>query len=82
MLRFDSNPPCNTDTRAGNAKVAGAVAVVIGSTDSQFITSGANQAVPVFTTPGTMLDALADYVIINPGVTGSIGYPAERGRCR
>ncbi len=76
MLRFDSNPPCNTDTRAGNAKTAGAVAVVIGSTDSQFITSGANQAVPVFTTPGTMLDALADYVIDNPGVTGSIGYPA------
>lgn len=76
MLRFDGNPPCNTDTRAGNAKAAGATAVVVGSTDSQFITSGANQAVPVFTTPGTMLDALADYVIDNPGVTGSIGYPA------
>ena len=76
VLHFDGNPPCNTDTRAGNAKAAGAVAVVIGSTDSQFITSGANQTVPVFTTPGTILDALADYVIDNPGVTGSIGYPA------
>jgi hypothetical protein len=76
MLRFDGNPPCLTDTRAGNAKAAGAAAVIFGSTDSQFITSGANQAIPVFTTPGTMLDALVDYVIDNPGVTGSIGFPA------
>jgi hypothetical protein len=76
MLRFDGNPPCNTDTRAGNAYAAGAAAVVIGSTDSQFITSGANRPLPVFTTPGTMLDALADYVIDNPGVTASIGFPA------
>ncbi|HET7778949.1 MAG TPA: S8 family serine peptidase [Rudaea sp.] len=76
LLKFDGNPPCNTDTRAGNAKAAGAAAVVIGSADSQFITSGANQTVPVFTTPGTQTDLLANYVLAHPGATASIGFPA------
>ena len=76
LLKFDGNPPCSTDTRAANALAAGAVAVVIGSSDSQFITSGANQQVPVFTSPGAQTDALASYVLANPGVTGSIGFPA------
>lgn len=77
LLRYDGNPPCNTDTRAGNAKAAGAVAVVIGSQDAQFITSGANQTIPVFTTPGLQLDTLALHVAAHPGETGSIGYPAN-----
>jgi hypothetical protein len=76
VMRFDANPPCNTDTRAGNALAAGAAAVVIGSPDAAFITSGANRSIPVFTTPGTQTDLLANYVLANPGVTGSIGYPA------
>ena len=76
LLKFDGNPPCSTDARAGNARTAGATAVIIGSHDTQFITSGANQQIPVFTTPGTQADALASYVLANPGVSGSIGFPA------
>ncbi len=76
VLRYDGNPPCTTDTRAGNALAAGAAAIVIGSADSQFITSGANRTIPVFTTAGTQTDLLANYILANPGVTGSIGFPA------
>ena len=77
VLKFDGNPPCNTDTRAGSALAAGAAAVVIGSPNAAYITSGANQQIPVFTAPGTQTDALATYVTNNPGVTGSVGYPAS-----
>lgn len=77
VLKFDGNPPCNTDTRAGSALAAGAAAVVIGSRDAAYITSGANQSIPVFTAPGTQTDALATYVTNNPGAAASIGYPAS-----
>jgi hypothetical protein len=78
LLKFDSNPPCATDTRAASALAAGATAVIIGSPTASTILSGANQTIPVFTTDGPSADALATYATANPGTTGNIAYPANK----
>ncbi len=76
LLKWSTNPPCGTNTRAANAKAAGAVAAILGSTDSQFFSSGANQTIYVFTTTGTQADMLAAYANAHPGTTASVSYPA------
>src|SRR5262249_18632463 len=77
LLKFDSNPPCNTDARAHNALLAGATAAIIGSPTAQTILSGANQTIPVFTASGPDADALAAYATAHAGSTGSIAWPAD-----
>ncbi len=69
---------CGTNTRAGNAKAAGATDVVIvANTDGAFL-SGANQTIPVWTTGLTIGTSLKIFIAANPSSTVNVSYPASR----
>ena len=65
---------CGTNTRAGNARIAGATAVVIVGN----VLSGANQTIPVWTTDQILGTQMATFLGSNPTTTANVAYPASR----
>ncbi|MFC5488863.1 S8 family serine peptidase [Dokdonella soli] len=76
ILHFVSGP-CGTNALAANAKAAGAVQVLLVNSTDDYISSGAAQTIPVFTTSSGQGNALEVYAAAHPGTAMNIGYPAN-----